>query len=403
MPMGRRREIRESLFGIGHGDTTRNITGRSESGAVVSTAPHGMRRPIAKRRRPAGSLAKLGAGLLVFAVLGAVVWSYSTRDETIAGTQPTSTTSTTTTTTTVAPVTTTAALARTGVTAGTPLAVPSASLPFDEAAVQPAIAGSSAVVLGAPDGTEVWMAEFDGDRADPSGLDIRQVGALGVGVDRDREDGALASYRPQVECGFVIVNDAIGQPLDRQPVIDLFSAMSIDGDATIDVTLPTDWSVFSLGESRTIYSARFDVPVDPPASGDGSDPADEQGDDEQGELDGGGPSASVLLLQTPGGSFAELMFGGRQLDPVAFLGGPAFVEIDSPDPALVSVFWQDSTTVFNLSSTSATLADLEAFAASLAPVDVEQWTARFGASDPAPAAVAPQCAPQPSFGPTFEL
>ncbi|MEP1124089.1 MAG: hypothetical protein ABJH68_09405 [Ilumatobacter sp.] len=380
MPMGKRREIRESLFGIGHGDTTRNITGRSESGAVVSTAPHGMRRPIAKRRRPAGSLAKLGAGLLVFAVLGAVVWSYSTRDETVAGTETTTTTSTTTSTTTIAPVTTSAALVRTGVTADTPLALPTSSLPFVEATVRPAIAGSSALVLGAPDGTEVWMAEFDGEPADPSGLDIRQVGSLGVGVDSNRAEGALASYRPQVPCGVVIVNDAIGRPLDRQPMVDLFSAMSIDGDATIDVTLPVDWSVFSLGDSRTIYSVRFDVPGG-----------------------GEGAPASALLVQTPGGSFAELMFGGRQLDPVTFLDGPAFIEIDSPDPTLVSVFWQDSTTVFNLSSNTATLADLEAFAASLTPVGLDEWTARFGAADPVPAAVAPPCSPQPSFGTTFEL
>ncbi len=383
MPMARRREIRESLFGIGHADSARNITGRSESGAVVSTAPHGMRRPIAKRRRPAGSLAKLGAGLLVFAVLGAVVWSYSTRDETLTDTQPATTTSTSTTTSTIAPVTTTAVLVRTGVTSATPLALPPDSLPVGDATVQPAIAGGSALVLGAPDGTEVWMAEFDGERADPSGLDIRQVGSLGVGVDRNRTDGAAASYRPQVPCGSVIVNDAFGQPFDRPPMIDLFSSMSIDGDATIDVTLPTDWSVFSLGESRTIYSVRFDVPVD---SGDVVD-----------------ASASVLLVQTPGGSFAELMFGGRQLDPVAFLGGPAFLEIDAPDPALVSVFWKDSTTVFNLSSTSATLADLEAFAASLAPVGIDQWATRFGEAEAAPVAATPQCAPQPSFGPTFGL
>jgi hypothetical protein len=383
MALAKRRMIRESLFGIGHDDSTRTISGRSESGAVVSTAPHGMRRPIQKQARPAGSLAKLGAGLLVFAVLGAVVWSYSTRDDAVDIAESTTTTATTTTTSTVAP-TTVPPVVRTGVNAGVPLALPPLLVPVDEVVVAPAAPGSSSLILGAPDGSEVWMAEFDGEPADPSGLDVRQVGAIGVGVDSNREEGALASYRLLVPCGIVIVNDGPGQPLDRQPIVDLFSAFSIDGDATIDISLPTDWSVFSIGDSRTSYTVQFQVPA-PEGAGDA----------------GIEPTAPIRISQMPGGSFAQLMFGGRQLDPIEFLGAPAFIDVGAADPSLVSVFWQDDSTVFNASSSVLALADIEAFVDVLEPVAIENWNQRFAIAEPEAAAEPPACAPQPNFGPTL--
>lgn len=385
MPSAERRIIRESLFGIGHDDSARSITGRSDSGAVVSTAPHGTRRPIQKRPRPTGSLAKLGAGLLLFGVLGVVGWSYSTRDDTVESSQPTTTNAVTTTTSTVVAPTTAPSVVRTGVTARVPIALPPTLLPVDEVVVTPAAPGSSSAILGAPDGTEVWIAEFDGEPSDPSQLDVRQVGAIGVGVDRDRVDGGVASYRPQVPCGFVIVNDAPGQPLDRQPMIDLFSAMSIDGDATIDISLPTDWSVFSIGDARTIYTAQFRVPAPAGEASEGTD-----------------ATAPIRISQAPDGPLAQLMFGGRQLDRVDFLGGPAFIDVGATDPALVSVFWQDGPTVFNASSNELTLIDLEAFVDSLEPVAVDDWNQRFATIASEVASEPQECAPQPHFGSTLD-
>lgn len=382
MPLAKRRMIRESLFGIGHHDSARTITGRSESGAVVSTAPHGMRRPIEKRPRPAGSLAKLGAGLLVLVVLGAAVWSYSTREDSVETSESTTTTASTmtTTTTTAAAATTVAPIVRTGVSADMPLALPPALLAVDDAVIAAAAPGSSSMVLRAPDGSEVWFGEFDGEAPDPSGLDVRQIGAIGVGADRNGAPDALASYRPQVPCGLVIVNDAPGQPLDRQPIVDLFSAMSINGDATIDITLPTDWSIFSLGESRTTYTAQFQVPA--PDAEDGA-------------------TTPLLISQVPGGSFAQLMFGGRQLDAVDFLGASAFLDVGAADPALVSVYWRDDTTVFNASSTTLTFDAVAAFVESLEPVGVEDWNARFATTEPETVVERPVCAPQPNFGSTL--
>jgi len=254
------------------------------------------------------------------------------------------------------------------------------ALTVDEVVAAAAVTGSSSLVLSAPDGSEVWIAEFDGDAADASGLDIRQVGSIEVGVDADRSPDAAPSYRPQVPCGVVIVNDAPDQPLDRQPMVDLFSAMSIDGDATIDISLPADWSVFSIGESAPTYIAQFQVPVPGDASG---------------------ATAPVRLTQVPGGSFAQLMFGGRQLEPVDFGGLPAHIDVGASDPALVSVYWQDADTVFNVSSDASTIGDLEAFVESLEPVTVQEWNQQFAPPEPEPAPEPAQCGPQPRFGPTL--
>lgn len=382
MDIAERRRIRESLFGIGHDDRTRTISGRSASGAVVATAPYGTRRPIQKRPRASGSLARLGAGLLVLTVLGAAVWSYASRGETIETAATTSaapqTTSATSTSAAPAP-TTLPPVVRTGVSTDMPLALPPDLLTVDEVIVAPAAEGSASAVFAAPDGTEVWMAEFDGEPSDVSNLDIRQVGSIGVGVDRDREPGDRASYRVLVPCGFVIVNDGPDQPLDRQPIIDLFSAMSVDGDATIDIALPVDWSVVSIGESRISYTAQFQVPA----------------------LDPVGSVAPLRVSQVPGGALAQLLFGGRQLEPIEFLDAPAFLETNAADPAVVSVFWRDGPTVFHASSNALTLADIERFVDTLEPAAVTEWNQRFTTIEPAITAAVPACAPQPNFGPTL--
>ena len=403
MPLTERRMIRESLFGLGHGDTTRTISGRSENGAVVSTAPHGMRRPARERPGPAGSLVKLGAGLIVLAGLGVAIWSYSNDEDGVVESveSTSSTTSTSTTTSTAAPATL-PPLVRTAVTAEMPLALPPTELLvellIEEAVVTPAVLGSSSSVLGDPEGSEVWIGEFDGEPSDTSGLEIRQVGGIGVGVERGRDAAAPASYRPVVPCGVVIVNDAPGRALDRQPMIDLFEAMSIDADATIDISLPAGWSVLSIGDSRPAYTVEFRVP----AAGAGPPDTTDAVTDATG---------TIRLTQVPEGSFAQLMFGGRQLDPIDFLGAPGFVDVGTVDPAFVSVFWQDATTVFNVSSTAVDVAAIEAFVESLEPVGIEDWNTRFAsiATSPPEESTAPEgpndaiaCDPQPSFGVTFD-
>jgi len=183
----------------------------------------------------------------------------------------------------------------------------------------------------------------------------------------------------------MIINDAPGQPLNRAPIIDLFSAMSIDLDATVDISLPTDWSVFSIGDSRTAYTVQFQL---------GTPPNDRNDDAEAGP--------SIRITQVPDGSFAQLMFGGRQLDPIEFLGAPAFIDVGSPDPSLVNVFWQDDSTVFNATSSALSLDDVAAFIDSFEPVAIQDWNQRFSTSEPELAAEASDCAPQPNFGSTLD-
>lgn len=377
MPMAKRRMIRESLFGLGHGDSTSNISSRSESGAVVSTAPHGTRRPIQRRPRASGSIAKLSAGLLLFGALGTAVWSYSQRDEAIDSTAATTTVVAADPVTTPLPTTIAPPLVRTGVTASEPLVLPPTLLTVDDLVVAPPGPGSSSAMLGAPDGTLVWLAEFDGEAADPSGLDVRQIGSIGVGVDANRLEGANASYRLLVPCGFVIVNDAPGLPLDRPALTALFNASSIDADATLDISLPPDWSVFSIGDNQITYTAQFQVAI-----------SDE--------------TRSLRLAQVPNGSYAQLAFGGRQLQPTTFLGGPAFIDTGALDPNLVSVFWKDTDTVFNASSPELSLSEIEAFIEAMEPASLDAWNRRFGTERPDLSSEAPACTPQPNLGSTLD-
>ena len=95
------------------------------------------------------------------------------------------------------------------------------------------------------------------------------------------------------------------------------------------------------------------------------------------------------------------MFGGRQLSPTTFLGGPAFIDAAPTDPALVSIYWQDGSTVFNVSSNELTFEDLQAFVDTLDPVTTDDWTRQFVTPVPEPPASTTTCAPQPSFGPTL--
>ncbi len=381
MPLAKRRMIRESLFGLGHGDSTQSITRRSDSGAVVSTAPHGTRHPNEQRAPRSGSLMKVAAGLVLVAVIGAVVWSALTRGDEDAA-PPQTTVGSTTTTSTIAPTTTVAPPVRTGVTTAQPVALPPDLIGAAEVSVDGAATGSSAMVLGAPDGSEVWVGEFDGDPAPASGLDVQQVGSVSIGVPSSRAPDAPPSYQLLVPCGLVLVNDAPGQPLDREAILDVFNATSVDAEGTIDIDLPADWAVFSVGESRPQYSARFEVPTPAPTP----DSAE---------------TASLTLTQVPGGSFAQLMFGGRQLDPIDFAGAPGFIDIAPLNPSLVSVFWKDGDTVFNISSTELSVGELDGFVKLLEPATVADWNTRFATQTPAASATDSACNPQPNFGSTL--
>ncbi|BAN03761.1 hypothetical protein [Ilumatobacter coccineus] len=377
MPLVERRMIREQLFGVGHGDVSRNISARSASGAVVSTAPRGTRALAAPRGRSSGSMAKAGAGLLLFAALGAAGWAFVNRGSDDTETRSSTTTpATTEVTTTVASTTTVAPIERTGVTDDFPIVLPVNALAVDTVNIGAPAPGSSAVIFEAPDGTNVWLAEVDGDVGNTDGLDVQIIGALGVGTASDFVEGDPPSYQLQVPCGFVLLNDAPGQPLFRPEITGLLEATSIDGLATIDTTLPTGWSIIDIGTSVNTFTAQFQVPR-------------------------GDTTAPVLLAQAPGGSLAQLAFGGRQFQATTFLGDTAFIDSAPLSPNLTSVFWRDGNTVFNVRSDQLGFSELEEFILSLEAVEITDWETRFDQVEPPAPPLESTCTPQPTFGTTL--
>ena len=378
MPLADRRMIRETLFGVGHQDASHSIGERSASGAVVSTAPHGTRVPLRSRPRSTGSLVRMVAGLLVLAGIGAVAWIVLADDADDSNAPAASVAATTEPTPeNTPPPPTQPPFVRTGVSRSAPLILPPSLLRVDEVTVTPPFPGSGSLLLTAPDGSLLWMAEFDGEAPDVDGLDVRQVGAIGIGVPRDRDESATPSYQILTPCGLVIVNDAPGATWDRPEIVSLFESMSVDGDATIDASLPAGFSVLDIGDATTSYAAVFRVPVFT-------------------------DTRPARLVQIPNGPISQLTFGGRQLTPVTFLGGPAFLDSAPAVPELVSIFWQDGSTAFNISSAELNFADLESFVASLEPASTSDWSTRFDTPLPAPGQLATDCAPQPDFGPTLD-
>ena len=378
MPLVERRMIREQLFGVGHGDVSRNIAARSASGAVVSTAPRGTRALAAPRGPRGGSLVKTAAGLLLFVALGAVGWAIINR----AGDDDTATATTSSLVPTSAPDTTIAAtttippIVRTQVTPDFPIVLPSVDLAVDTVDIAAPAAGSGAVLFQASDGTNVWMAEVDGDASNTDGLDLQPVGAVTVGTPSDFTEGDTPSYQLQVPCGFVLINDAPGQPLLRPAMSQLFQGMSVDALATIDVSLPGGWSIVDVGPGANAFNAQFQVP---------------QGD----------TTAQVALVQIPGGSIAQLTFGGRQLQQTTVLGDDAYIDGAPLSPNLTSVFWRDADTVFNIRSDQLGFGDLEDFVSTLEAVEISDWETRFGQLEPPAPVLESTCVPQPVFGSTL--
>ncbi len=395
MPTRQRNQIREGIFGVGHDGAASSIHERSESGAVTSTAPRGMSRPVRPRASRSGSLPKVAAGLLVFGAIGAVGWSFANRGEGADVAEEAPVTTPAPTTAAPAPATTEPPLIRTGVSESQPLVLPPELLPVDFVAVEPAAPGASAAIVAAPDGSSLWIAEVDGAESGSFGLEVTRRGSVDVGIDPGRDEDALTQYRPVVPCGFVLVTEGIAQPYDRPSTIQLFEAMSIDRDAHLDINVPRGGSLLDGGPIGSTYTSVFRLNA--PAA-----PVDDDDDDaEEGGLGGD----VVTVTQAANGSDAQLGSNGRQLAPIEFFGGPAFVDTTPLDPNITSGFWTDEATAFNVASATLGLAELEAFVAGFEPATVDEWLRRFGTAEPPP--VEPiegtdECTPQPRFGGTLD-
>lgn len=377
MPLAERSRIRESLFGVGHGDATRSVRARSESGAVVSTAPHGTRAnaPRRRRRRSLGPVVKAALGLAALVAGGVVAWSFASDEETGTVALPAVSAVDSALDATI-PVTTIGPPARTPVTPDQPLLVPAADLAVDEITISPPAPGTSSMLVRAPDGTTLWLGEFDGELAPVEPLDFQVVGSIDVGVARDRPADASAAYQLSTPCGLVVVNDAPGTDVYRPEAVTFFESMTVGPDSTLDASFPAGFSIVDAGVWQTSYAARFAVPDD-------------------------AAPRFVRLVQIPNGSIAQLTFGGRQLTPTTFGGQPAFVDSAAEDPNLVSIFWKDADTSFNVSSTAMDATELESFVSSLEAASPAAWLERFSAAAPPAPSPTSSCTPQPSLGPTL--
>ncbi|MGA9278797.1 hypothetical protein [Ilumatobacter sp.] len=375
MPIAERSRIRESLFGVGHDDTTRTVRARSESGAVVSTAPHGTRAIPPRPKRSIIDWVRRGAGLVAVIAVGVVVWSLLSDDDANDAAEPTEQAVGSATESTASP-TTTATKLRTPVTASASLLVPEEQIGVDEVEIAPSTPGASTMLVSMPDGSSLWVAEIDGDPASVDGLEFDVVGSIGVGVPTDPPEGAAPTYQFFIPCGLAIASDTPGMAVARPEVTTLFESMSIDSGARIEATLPEGYSVLDIGDGQDSYTAQFQVPVD-------------------------GATATVRLTQIPDGALGQLTFGGRQLESTTFLDQPAFVDAAPTDPDLVSLFWQDASTVFNLSSTELDADGLASFTETLTATTPEEWSERFTTPAPPQPTLESTCTPQPTFGPTL--
>ncbi|WP_040496323.1 hypothetical protein [Ilumatobacter nonamiensis] len=379
MPAAERARIRESLFGIGHDNATRSVRARSESGAVVSTAPHGTRATAAPRRRwrPFFSMLKGAVGIAAAVAVGAVVWSFVSDDEAATVSESVSSAPAPTPMPSTAAPTTVAAPVRTPVSLAEPLLVPEGQLTVDEVAISPPAPGTSSMLISVPDGSTMWLGDFDGDPPSADGLEFEVVGAVAVGVAQDRSPDSAVGYQFFLPCGFMFVNDAPGAEPYRPEAVTLFEAMAFDANSALNVSMPGGFSIIDAGTWQTSFTAQYQVPVE-------------------------GATKTARLVQVPNGSLAQLTFGGRQLAPSPFAGDPAYIESAPGDPNLVSIYWQDADTVFHLSSIDMTLAELESFVSTLEATTPEEWSERLSTPIPAAPTVTTSCTPQPSLGPTLD-
>ena len=371
MPLARRRSIREALFGVGDDSTPRTVGSRSESGAVVSTAPHGIRIPVQRRPRWHG-WAKIAAGFVVVGLVIAGLQRLSPNAPTATtsrSTVPESRDSTVPETSTEPPPT------RTGVTRNKPLLLPRSLLRTDSATIGPVARGATSLILESPTGANLWIAEFDGE-ADLTSLDYRQVGPLFVAP--TSAPGTPASYRIAVPCGLIIMNDTPGLEPFGPEVQSLIASMTLGLDATLNATFPDGWNVVSVGRPKRSYSAQFQVPSVE------------------------GTVVPIQLVQIPNGDLAQLAFGGAQLDPITFLGEPAFINAAPAIPGVTTIYWEHEATVFSVSSGVVGVEALEGFVEMLEPATAPEWSERLSAPEPEESATAPGCTPQPSFGPAFD-
>ena len=231
---------------------------------------------------------------------------------------------------------------------------------------RPAWPGTASAVFLAPDRTVVGIQEGDGPELPLDLAESRQIGDVTI-APLDPESSAPA-YGIEVTCGFARLHDETGQPPYRPTLVELVERMTLDR-GSIGIELPAGWSLIDDGPGGDVFETQFTV--------------DLLGDD-----------TVLTLVQSPAGSPASLMYGGRAFEPITFGEGGAWLHQDG-DSAEIAVVAQRAGTAYELSGDGVTVDDLAAVLGALVPSTTAGWVERFGPLDTAEVDIT--CPQQPSL------
>jgi hypothetical protein len=225
--------------------------------------------------------------------------------------------------------------------------------------------GTGSAVFLAPDRSLIGVQEGDGPELPLDLTDARTVGDLTVSV--VDADAPAPVYEIDVACGFARLHDEDGRSPDRSVVTQLLRRTTVDR-GRIEVAPPAGWSLIDSGPGADVFETRFTQSV--------------LGDD-----------TVLTLIQSPGGSAASLMYGGRSFTATADVGEePAWVH--ESDDGTVAVVSTRGNTAYEVRGEEVTVDDLAAVLGALVPETTAGWVERFGPLETADLDTA-ACGPQP--------
>lgn len=249
-----------------------------------------------------------------------------------------------------------------------PLLVPGDATEIVFTAHLPGWPGASNVVVAAPDGSFISLQEGDGPEVPIDVAASSQRGDVTFVPPQDPDAVPLA-YDLELTCGFAQMADVPGSAIMRPEIAQLFDGMTIDR-GEIAIALPAGWSNVAKGPNGDAFVATFIA-----------DLRDK--------------STEVTMVQSPGGSVATLMYGGRQFEEIDFDDGTAWRQTNPENAADVTVVAQRAGTAYEIRGRGVSIEDLEALLGSLVPSTVAGWEDRFGELQTAD--VDTSCPQQPFF------
>ncbi len=230
-----------------------------------------------------------------------------------------------------------------------PLLVPTDAERIIDTRQRPGWPGTESAILLASDDTVIGVQEGDGP---PLPLDLAEAREIGdVTVAAPEPDAPAPVYGLEITCGFARVHDQNGSEPNRPEISTLLRRTTIDR-GRIELDVPPGWTVLDAGPGDDVFEIQFTVDVL-------------------------GDETILTLLQSPGGSVAALMYGGRSFAPGDIGGEPAWVH-RAAEGAGVAVVSTRGDTAWELGGEGVSVDDLVAALGALAPETTAGWVERFG-------------------------